>query len=584
VPIFLKLKSSWAAIRWKILIIFTFFSIMSVIMGTCFSIAVLNLVIRRESAYLIEERIKVILESRTGLADPVLNRVQNCQDASNSSLSTAFTEQLNAAWPGSRSTISILPAGVSSVAALPWLDMPSFAGLIEDRGNLEVRFVRIVQREGCSVRLDIIIPLGESFLSQLSDASALEIVSSKPVLLNDYRRDEGLAGEIEANFVPGSSRPVPVVVIARNGATGSLESWVICQIRPSYSRTAEDLGRMGLRTASWVFPLISSAFVLGLAYVFGMYLSLRLSRRIVTVIDTLSHAAHRIGMGDFSVRIPVAEEDQLGLFVASFNGMTAHLETLREQEKQRVVLERDIALAHEAQQYLYPRSAPTLSAANVWGMTRPARIVSGDLYDFFSFSKDSVGLLCADVSGKGMSAALMMAHLQAVAHGRMLTLDQPSARPSPSAFVAMLNRDLRGRFGDNRYATMFYGEYDSRSGWLRYVNAGHCRPILISEAGEATALPGGDLPIGLFPDTTYQELSVTLSRGSTVIVYSDGVIDALNSDGEEFGEERLIEYCRSLPKGTTAQAISASLTQCVAEWSSGVEQFDDTTILVLTAE
>jgi sigma-B regulation protein RsbU (phosphoserine phosphatase) len=288
-------------------------------------------------------------------------------------------------------------------------------------------------------------------------------------------------------------------------------------------------------------------------------------------------------MGDFSVRIPVAEEDQLGLLVDSFNGMTAHLENLREQDKQRVVLERDIALAHEAQQYLYPRSAPALSGANVWGVTRPARIVSGDLYDFFSFSKDTVGLLCADVSGKGMSAALMMAHLQAVAHGRMLTLDQPSTRPAPSAFVAMLNRDLRGRFADNRYATMFYGEYDSRSGWLRYVNAGHCRPILISETGETTALPGGDLPIGLFPDTTYQELNVRLSRGSTVIVYSDGLIDALNADEEEFGEERLIEHCRSLPKGTTAQTISASLSQCVDEWSSGVEQFDDTTILVLTA-
>lgn len=581
---FLKLTRAWAAIRWKILFIFTFFSVMSVIMITCFSIAVLNVVIRRESAYLIEERIKVILESRKGLADPVLNRVQSCQDASNATISTVFTEHLNAAWPGSRSAISVLPAGVSSEAAFPWLDTQSFAGLIEDHGNLEVRFVRTVKREGCSVRLDVIIPLGESFLSQLSSASGLEIVSSKPLLLNDYRRDEGVVGEIEANFVPGSSRAVPVVVIARNGTTGSLESWVICQIRPSYSRTVEDLGRMGLRTASWVFPLISIAIALGLAYVCGMYLSIRLSRRIVTVIDTLSHAAHRIGSGDFSVRIPVAEEDQLGLLVASFNGMTAHLENLREQEKQRIVLERDIALAHEAQQYLYPRSAPTLSGTNVWGETRPARIVSGDLYDFFAFSRDTVGLLCADVSGKGMSAALMMAHLQAVAHGRMLTLDQPNARPSPSAFVAMLNRDLRGRFGDNRYATMFYGEYDSRCGCLRYVNAGHCRPILISETGEATALPGGDLPIGLFPDTTYEERAVRVSRGGTVIMYSDGLIDALNSDGEEFGEERLIEHCRSLPKGATAQTISASLSQCIAEWSAGVEQFDDTTILVLTAD
>jgi sigma-B regulation protein RsbU (phosphoserine phosphatase) len=289
-------------------------------------------------------------------------------------------------------------------------------------------------------------------------------------------------------------------------------------------------------------------------------------------------------MGDFSVRVPVTEDDQLGSLVASFNAMTSHLESLREQEACRIALERDMTLAREVQQYLYPRSAPALLGASVWGLTRPARIVSGDLYDFFSFSNNEVGLLCADVSGKGMSAALMMAHLQAVAHGRMLTLDQPGARPCPSAFAAMLNRDLCGRFGDNRYATMFYGEYDSGSGLLRYINAGHCRPIFISEAGEVTALPNGDLPVGLFIETTYQEFQLTVSSGCAIVVYSDGLIDALNSREEEFGEERLMDYCRSLPKGATAQEICASLSQRIVEWSAGVEQFDDTTILVLSVD
>ena len=391
-----------------------------------------------------------------------------------------------------------------------WLDTPSFAGVVEDRGSSEIRFIRTVKREGCFVRILVRIPLAELFLNQLSSAAGLEIVDVKPVMLSPYRRDEGIAGEIEANFIPGSSRPVPVVVVARNWHTGASESWVICQIRPSYSRTIEDLSRMGLRRASWVSPLITIAFTLGLVYACGTWFSLRLSRRIVTVIDTLSHAAHQVGMGDFSVRIPVTGDDQLGSLVVSFNAMTSHLEGLREQERSRIALERDITLAREVQQYLYPRSVPALLGARVWGMTRPARIVSGDLYDFFPFSNNEVGLLCADVSGKGMSAALMMAHLQAVAHGRMLTMDQPSARPSPSAFAAMLNRDLCGRFGDNRYATMFYGEYDSGSGLLRYINAGHCRPIFISEAGEVTALPSGDLPIGLF---TRNDLSGASTQG-----------------------------------------------------------------------
>jgi len=469
----LKLVSFWSAIRWKILILFSFFSIVSVALVTCLSIAVVNVLIRRESAYLIEERIKVIVESRKGLLDPVLERTHGCRYESNAAGFKIFSEHLNAEWPGSQSIATILPSTISLDDVEPsWMDQPSFSGVILARGHPEIRFLRTVKREDCSIMILVIIPLGDSFLQQLSNAAGLEIVNSKPIDLYEYRRKEGIAGEIEANFMPGSSKPVPVVIAMRNWRTGLPESLVLCQIRPSYSRTLEDLSRMGLRRASWFFPLIAITFTLGLAYAFGMWFSLRLSRRIVTVIDTLSQASHRIGMGDFSIRVPLAEKDQLGLLVVSFNAMTAQLEQLREQEKQRVALERDIALAHEAQQYLYPRSAPSIPGAKVCGMTRPARIVSGDLYDFFPFTNNTVGLLCADVSGKGMSAALMMAHLQAVAHGRMLMQDQPSPHLSPSAFATMLNHDIYGRFGDHRYATMFYGEYDPKFGLLQYVNAG----------------------------------------------------------------------------------------------------------------
>src|SRR5260370_768124 len=447
-------------------------------------------------------------------------------------------------------------------------------------GSLEIRSFRTVERDGCSVTILVRIPFDGPFLEQLSSAAGLQISSSKPVLLRPYRAEEGIRGEIEANFIPGSRRPVPVVVIARNWQTGVLEDWAVCQVRPSYSRTIEDLSHMGLRTASWVSPLGGIAFALIMVYAYGLRLSLRLSQRIVAVIDGLSHAAHRIGKGDFSVRVSVPEQDQLGILAASFNAMTQDLESLREQEKERAVLERDIALAHEAQQYLYPLAAPVLSTASVWGVTTPARIVSGDLYDFLSFSNTEVGLLCADVSGKGMSAALMMANLQAVAHGRLL--GGSHGRPAPDTFVTALNRDIRGRFGDNRYATMFYGEFDSRSRVLRYVSAGHCSPIFLSEAGESKALPGGDLPVGLFAEAAYQERRVTVSRGCAIVVYTDGVTDALNSHGEAFGEERIRRCLTSLPKGANAKAICVQLVGRVNEWAAGVEQFDDTTILVLS--
>jgi serine phosphatase RsbU (regulator of sigma subunit) len=577
----MQLGKNWGAIRWKMMIIFSFFNIVSVTMIACFSIALLNVVIRREGAYMIEERIKTIVESRKGMMDPVLDRTEGCDYASIATQFGFLTENLNASWPGSRSEVSVLSPKMAHSANPPWLGTAAFASIVEDRGKLEIRFLRMVKRNGCYLRVIVRIPLGEAFLSQLSTASELEVVNSQPVMLPSYRQQQGVFGEIQANFVPGSRRPVPVVVVARGWQSGLLESWVVYQIRPSYSRTIEDLSRMGLRRASWIFPLISFGSGLGLAYASGVYLSVRLSERIVTVIDRLSHAAFQVGQGDLSVTIPVGEQDQLGLLVKSFNSMTAHLRELRKQEKQRIILERDITLAREAQQYLYPRFAPLLSGAQVWGMTAPARSVSGDLYDFFPFCNNAVGLFCADVSGKGMSAALMMARLQAVAHGRMLGLEQTDARPSPSEFAAMLNRDLCGRFGDSRYATMFYGEYDSNTRSLRYINAGHCPPILISAAGEVTVLRDGNLPIGLFSEAVHPELRIGLSDGCAIIVYSDGLIDALNLEGKEFGEERLLSCCRLLPRGATAESICRSLTQNVAEWSAGAEQFDDTTILVL---
>lgn len=339
---------------------------------------------------------------------------------------------------------------------------------------------------------------------------------------------------------------------------------------------------MGLRTASWVSPLGGIALGLVSAYAFGLFLSLRLTKRIVSVIDRLSHAALRVGTGDFSVRVTDPEQDQLGRLAASFNAMTHELENLREHERQRAILERDIALGREAQQYLYPRRAPVLSQASVWGVTQPANNVSGDLYDFLSFTNSEVGLICADISGKGTSAALMMANLQAIAHGRLLLFDEARVRPAPDVFVAPLNRDIRGRFGDNRYATLFYGEFDPKTQILRYVNAGHTPPMLVSAEGQVTRLSEGDLPVGMFPDATFQERRVRVPDGCSIVVYTDGVSDALNSDGEEFGEERIIRCLASLPRPVDAEGICKHLAGKVADWAVGADRPDDTTILALS--
>jgi serine phosphatase RsbU (regulator of sigma subunit) len=561
------------------LIIFAFFSVISMVLVACFSVALLNVVVRRENAYLIEERLNAILDSSKGFATSLIEPGRSCETAGSSS--PRFSEYSRSMWPGTQISMTMFSDRVPRVRP-KWLRTDSFAGIVIDRDSLAIRSFHVLQREGCVVTIFLSIPLKEALLQRLSRDAGLQLSSSKSVMLHPYRIQEGIGGEIKANFIPGSPRPVPVVAIARNWQTGELEDWIVCQVRPSYSRTIDDLSHMGLRTASWVSPFGGMALALVFVYGCGLVLSVRLSQRIVTVIDGLSHAAFRVGKGDFSVRIAVPKEDQLGMLASSFNEMTRDLENLREQEKRNAILERDIALAHEVQQYLYPPVAAVWSAASVCGVTTPARILSGDLYDFLSFSNGDIGLVCADISGKGVSAALMMARLQALVHGRQLALDENNTRPGPGAFVTALNRDFRGRFGNNRYATMFYGEFDSCTNTLKYVNAGHCPPILISGAGEATTLSEGDLPIGLFSDVKYEERRVTLSRGCALVVYTDGVTDATNLQGEEFGEERLMNVCTSLPKGADAKTICELLSREVAEWATGVEKFDDMTVLGLS--
>src|SRR5215467_15351892 len=297
------------------------------------------------------------------------------------------------------------------------------------------------------------VPLTESLLKRLSRDAGLELSGVKTGLMQRFREQRGLAGEIEANFVPGSGWPIPVLVNARNLETGRTEDWTVCQLTPTLTRTVGDLSRMGLRRASWISPFGGIAFGLALVYAAGFLFAARLGRRIVAAIDGLSIATRRVGRGDFSVRLPVQEHDQLGNLASSFNEMMRDLEILREKEKRNAVLEKDIALAHEVQEHLYPRTLPESSGVSVWGSTNAARVLSGDLFDFVSLRDGNVGLLCADVSGKGLSAALMMSHLQAMAHDRLIFANEADPQPAPAAFVASLNQGLRGRFGNNRYAT-----------------------------------------------------------------------------------------------------------------------------------
>jgi serine phosphatase RsbU (regulator of sigma subunit) len=207
-------------------------------------------------------------------------------------------------------------------------------------------------------------------------------------------------------------------------------------------------------------------------------------------------------------------------------------------------------------------------------------MIGGDLYDFFDLGRERIGILCADVSGKGIPAALMMANLQAAARAHSADkIDSPAV--PPAQFVEILNQQLTGRFGDNRYATLFWAEYNAQNGMLTYVNAGHPSPIVTHSTGEIERLDSGGVPIGMFANRRYTATKLRMPPGSRLVIFTDGVTDAENAAEEEFGDQRLIACCETIPAGIDAKGVAERVIRAVAEWSVGTEQFDDTTLVVL---
>ena len=386
---------------------------------------------------------------------------------------------------------------------------------------------------------------------------------------------------LETNFVPNSSRPVSVVLSARNWQTGVSEDWVAFELRPHAGWMLEDMSHLGEQRADWVWFIVCFSAGILVLYSAGAWVSGRFLRSVTTSVDRLSAAARHIANGDFSVRIPAPASDQFGELARDFNSMAVSLERLYKEEQIKQRLDSEIEMGWSIQTHLYPPAPFTFRDTTVAGKTLPARVVGGDLYDFFNIDGDCIGILCADISGKGVPAALMMANVQAIANACRIQVSSSGAS-RPAEFVGMLNREMTGRFGDGRYATLFWAEYNPSSRSLRYVNAGSQPAILVRSNGQISRLASDGFPVGMFADSHYETREICVERGDRLLVFSDGLTDAQNSAEEAFGEDRVIAFCRSMSANATPVQLIDELMGAAVCWSSGAEQFDDITIVFMT--
>ncbi|HTB15302.1 MAG TPA: SpoIIE family protein phosphatase [Bryobacteraceae bacterium] len=563
----------------------------STLLIACLAIATLNVVLRRESTNFIEKQISPLVESSRSIAPAILDRAGTCGvQGVNSGDLKPLVQYAQGAFPQARISLavdfrkdspSLVPEeGLTDVDLPNWLPDSGFTGIVVDHGQIEIRNIAALEEGACRVAAIFRMPLGSELAKRLSLGGNSDVITVPPRQFYVGGLSHKILGMIEMNFLPGSPRPASVVLNVRNWETGAMEHWTAYEVRTSYSRTFRDLATIGSQLANWVWLLAAISFVALLIDASALWIGVWLSRDIAMAIDDLCGAAQQIARGNFAWRTPLRSNDQIGELTGSFNEMAASLEQFQKQEVTRLEFESDLRMAQRVQEYLFPRQAPVVSGATVAGRTLPARTVGGDLYDFFDLGQKQLGVLCADVSGKGVSAALMMANLQAVAHAHVGASPDGSAQP-PAPFVQRLNDAFVGRFGNNRYATLFWAEYDSQTRVLKYVNAGHEPPILIGPTGEIERLETSGFPIGMFGKAGYDSTALRVEAGSRIVIFTDGLADAQTPSGEEFGDERVIDCCRGLTGALSAEQLVERLMQAAASWSAGAEHFDDTTVVAV---
>jgi phosphoserine phosphatase RsbU/P len=316
-------------------------------------------------------------------------------------------------------------------------------------------------------------------------------------------------------------------------------------------------------------------------------IGLSLTRTITGAVHRLYEGTQRIAKGDFSWRIAVTGNDQLAELGRSFNNMSAQIENLVVIAREKERLQSEVEIASEVQNQLFPRSAPTMQTIELVGICHPARMVSGDYYDYLCLPDGNLAVAIGDVAGKGISAALLMASIQSIirtqlAAGLPLAVAAGNghgfAHFSTASIVGQLNRQLYASTAPEKYATFFFGAYDERSRILTYTNAGHLPPLLL-RGGEVTLLEVTGTVVGLFPSIAYQEQSIELRANDLLLAYTDGITEPENAYGEEFGSERLVEtallYQNSEPK-----EIVAKIMEAVRQWSTAPELPDDMTVVI----
>jgi sigma-B regulation protein RsbU (phosphoserine phosphatase) len=508
----------------------------------------------------------------------------------------------------------------------------AFRGIVADNGELYLVAVeQQVLNDGRKFSVVSSLPLDGSVVDLL--AEGLGTVTVHPGTTGDAvsdtdadrRRKDGRGSSVPAK-VRGGKDPSGINITdipVRFPSTLAITDWaqgqadnvtVFVDSRPSilYQQL------FAATLSGWIMTVIRVSLTLLLLVFAGIELlaftmAVRISQTMTASIADLYEATQRVDRGDLDYRITVTRTDQLAELSRSFNVMIGSLRKLLVEQKEKERLQSELSIAQEVQANLFPHSAVDLPTLELHGVCRPARSVSGDYYDFLVFQEDvpsvdggrptrraaGVGIALGDISGKGISAALLMATLHSAVRAYQFASEQlhyaSSALEglmaskqgvadaggwfqSPSQIMSLLNRHLFRSTQPEKYATLFLAHYDSATSVLTYSNAGQLPPFVLRRDGSVRRLEEGGTVVGLMDGMHYDEGRVSMAPGDIFIGYSDGVTEPENDFGD-FGEERLIEVVNRY-RHEPLHVISAQVMLALDAWIGAEEQPDDITLVL----
>jgi sigma-B regulation protein RsbU (phosphoserine phosphatase) len=590
--------SRWAVrrlmwrIRTKMIVSYLFIAVVPLVLLTIFFLLVGFLGLSMTASYMVSSHMDRAAQDLRTLAQATLADLHpddpRLRQALEDRLSPARSLHPNLEWSLVRAGKPLVTQGSAPTALPGWLEGPGFAGVVKDDKREALRGVWI---QGPNF-LALDVPVDEALFSRLEANTGIVVIASDKEV-RDVRARRGPNGDVqlsreeerklEAKLGQGRGVLFFSVVDRTQWDTGKKDVMGLAiRYRPTellrrLSPGSLDMGDVFVKGMAFV----GGAFLI--VYVGALIVGALLARSITRSIHALSMGTERLRRGDFATTIPIQTHDQLGELAESFNMMARGIEDLLREQAEKQRLEEELRIARQIQMSLLPQQAITHPGLRIAALCLPATEVGGDYYDLLPLADSRLGVLVADVSGKGTSAALYMAELK----GLVLSLSR--IYDSPARLLGEANRILAANMDPRSFVTMTYAVVDTAARTMRYARAGH-NPILQLEAasGRTRVLAPAGLGLGIDPGDRFEEILeeavAPLVSGDVFLFFTDGLTEAMNDQSELFGESRLRELLASgggVGDGMPVAELKEHILAEIRRFVGGAPVQDDMTLVIL---